>query len=43
VNCYFCGELVDERECVPADPWNDNTRKQFDKFKEVFSDLKEAQ
>jgi hypothetical protein len=22
VNCYFCGELVDERECVPADKHN---------------------
>jgi hypothetical protein len=24
VNCYFCGELVDERDCVPADEFNDN-------------------
>jgi len=24
VNCYFCGELVDERECMPADEFNDN-------------------
>jgi len=22
VNCYFCGELVDERDCVPADKHN---------------------
>jgi len=22
VSCYFCGELVDERECVPADKHN---------------------
>ena len=22
VNCYFCGELVDERDCVPADFYN---------------------
>jgi len=24
VNCYFCNELVDERECLPADNYNDN-------------------
>jgi len=24
VNCYFCGTLVDERECMPADEFNDN-------------------
>ena len=24
VNCYFCGYLVDERECLPADEFNDN-------------------
>jgi hypothetical protein len=24
VNCYFCGKLVDERDCVPADPYNNN-------------------
>jgi hypothetical protein len=24
VNCYFCGELVDERECIPADEYNNN-------------------
>jgi len=24
VNCYYCEELVDERECVPADPYNGN-------------------
>lgn len=24
VNCYFCGELVDERDCMPADEWNRN-------------------
>ena len=24
VNCYFCGELVDERDCMPADSYNDN-------------------
>ena len=23
VNCYFCGELVDERDCVNADDYND--------------------
>ena len=23
VNCYFCAELVDERECVDADEYND--------------------
>ena len=22
VNCYFCAELVDGRECMPADPYN---------------------
>ena len=22
VNCYFCSELVDERECMPADEFN---------------------
>ena len=24
VNCYFCGLLVDERECLPADAFNQN-------------------
>ena len=24
VNCYFCGNLVDERECQPADDYNNN-------------------
>ena len=24
INCYFCGELVDERECYPADKLNNN-------------------
>ena len=24
VNCYFCGELADERNCVPADNFNGN-------------------
>lgn len=24
VNCYFCGKLVDERECTPADDLNNN-------------------
>lgn len=24
VNCYFCGKLVDERECMPADKFNNN-------------------
>jgi hypothetical protein len=24
VNCYFCGALVDERECTPADEYNNN-------------------
>ena len=23
INCYFCHALVDERECMPADPYND--------------------
>lgn len=23
VNCYFCGALADERECLPADDFND--------------------
>jgi hypothetical protein len=22
VNCYFCGDLVDERDCTPADDFN---------------------
>ena len=22
VNCYFCGNLVDERDCTPADDYN---------------------
>ena len=22
VNCYFCNALVDERDCLPADPFN---------------------
>ena len=22
INCYFCGELADERECLPADDYN---------------------
>jgi hypothetical protein len=22
VNCYFCNELVDERDCIPADNYN---------------------
>ena len=22
VNCYFCGQLADERECLPADDFN---------------------
>ena len=22
VNCYFCDDLVDERECMPADIYN---------------------
>lgn len=22
VNCYFCGDLVDERDCMNADEWN---------------------
>jgi hypothetical protein len=22
VNCYFCGDLVDERQCQPADDYN---------------------
>ena len=22
VNCYFCGSLADERECIPADEFN---------------------
>ena len=24
INCYFCGTLVDERECMPADEYNNN-------------------
>ena len=24
INCYLCGDLVDERDCIPADPYNDN-------------------
>ena len=24
VNCYFCGDLFDERDAVPADKWNNN-------------------
>ena len=24
VNCYFCGELEDERNCRNADDWNNN-------------------
>ena len=24
INCYFCGELKDERECIPANEYNDN-------------------
>ena len=24
INCYFCGNLFDERECQPADKYNDN-------------------
>ena len=24
VNCYFCNKLVDERECIPADSFNNN-------------------
>ena len=24
VNCYFCGKLVDERNCMPADQFNNN-------------------
>ena len=24
VNCYFCGEEYDERDCVCADPYNGN-------------------
>ena len=24
VNCYFCGELVDERNCINADDFNGN-------------------
>jgi hypothetical protein len=23
VNCYFCNKLVDDRECIPADEFND--------------------
>jgi hypothetical protein len=22
VNCYFCADLVDERNCIPADKYN---------------------
>ena len=24
VNCYFCSALVDERDCIVADDYNDN-------------------
>lgn len=24
VNCYYCGDLADERECEPADEYNGN-------------------
>lgn len=24
VNCYFCGSLIDERDALPADPYNGN-------------------
>ncbi len=24
VNCYFCGELIDERDCQPADEYNND-------------------
>lgn len=24
VDCYFCGELADERDCIPADEYNGN-------------------
>jgi hypothetical protein len=24
VNCYFCGELKDERDCINADEYNVN-------------------
>jgi hypothetical protein len=24
VNCYFCNSLVDERECIPADRYNND-------------------
>ena len=24
INCYFCGELFDERECMPADEFNND-------------------
>jgi len=24
VNCYYCNDLVDERNCVPADNYNNN-------------------
>jgi len=24
VNCYFCGRLVDERECMSADEYNND-------------------
>jgi len=24
INCYFCNALSDERECMPADPYNNN-------------------
>jgi hypothetical protein len=24
VNCYFCGDMYDERDCLPADDYNNN-------------------
>ncbi len=24
VDCYFCGVMVDERECIPADEYNNS-------------------
>lgn len=24
VNCYYCADLIDERDCMPADKWNNN-------------------
>jgi hypothetical protein len=51
VNCYFCGELFDERRTVSADPYNDHDggetcedciRKQLPHTEEKCEQLAEA-